>query len=193
MFMKCHEVGSASGYGIADMVACNDLGRIWEERGALDTARWFWERALQVRRDLGALRIGYVRGTMSTGLLAVARVAAQQGDLATTSKLLREGLPLAEQMHEVDTARLMAELLRRTLQTESTQRAAFRPKDGIWHIEFDGTNFHVPDLKGLWHLRELLARPHQPVPALSLVGASIDIPLHTADTGPLLDRQARRQ
>ena len=190
MFMKCHEVGSASGYGIADMVACNDVGRIWEQRGDLDTAREFWERALQLRRDIGALRIGYVHGTMSTALLAVARVAEKQGDLATTSKLLREGLPLAEQMHEVDTARLMAELLRKTSQAESTQRATLRPEEGIWHIEFNGTNVHVPDLKGLWHLRELVARPHQPVPALSLVGASNDNPLPSADTGPMLDRQA---
>ena len=51
----------------------------------------------------------------------------------------------------------------------------------------------MPDLKGLWHLRELLARPHQPVAALSLIGASSDEPLATADTGPVLDREALRQ
>jgi predicted ATPase len=190
MFMKCHEVGRTHGYGIADMVACNDVGRTWEERGVLDAARDFWERALQLRRDLGALRIGYVHGTMSTALLAVARVAEQQGDLATTSKLLREGLPLAEEMREVETARLMAELLRKTTQAESMQRAILRPQDGIWRIEFNGTNLHVPDLKGLWHLRELVARPHQPVPALSLVGATSETPLPSADTGPILDQQA---
>lgn len=193
MFMKCHEVGRTHGYGIADMVACNDIGRTWEERGVLDTARDFWERALQLRRDLGALRIGYVHGTMSTALLAVARVAEQQGDLATTSKLLREGLPLAEEMREVETARLMAELLRKTTQAESMQRAILRPQDGIWRIEFNGTNLHVPDLKGLWHLRELVARPHQPVPALSLIGATSETTLPSADTGPILDQQALMQ
>ena len=193
MFMTCHEVGKAHGYGIADMVACNDVGRTWEARGVLDTAREFWERALQLRRDLGALRIGYVHGTMSTALLAVARVAAQQGDLDTTSKLLREGLPLAEEMREVDTARLMADLLRTTTQAESTQRATLRPQEGIWLVEFNGTNLHVPDLKGLWHLRELVARPHQPVPALSLIGATSRAPLPSADTGPVLDQQALGQ
>ena len=192
-FMECHEISEAQGYGIADVVACNDLGKIWEERGDLDTARWFWERALQIRRDIGALRIGYVHGTMPTALLAVARVAEKQGDLATTSKLLREGLPLAEQMHEVDTARLMADLLRKTSQVESTQRAMLRPEGGTWHIEFGGTNVHVPDLKGLWHLRELLSRPHQQVKALSLVGSSTDEPLDDADTGPMLDREALLQ
>ena len=193
MFMTCHEVGKEHGYGIADMVACNDVGRTWEERGELDTAREFWERALQLRRDLGALRIGYVHGTMSTALLAVARVAEQQGDLETTVKLLREGLPLAEEMREVDTARLMAELLRRTTQAESTQRAILCPQDGIWLVEFNGTSLHVPDLKGLWHLRELVARPHQPVPALSLIGATSQGPLPSADTGPVLEQQALRQ
>jgi hypothetical protein len=68
-----------------------------------------------------------------------------------------------------------------------------RPEGGTWHIDFNGTNVHVPDLKGLWHLRELVARPHQPVPALSLVGASSDEPIPRADTGPMLDREALRQ
>ena len=193
LFMECHELGSTHGYDIAEMVACNDLGKIWEARGVLDTARTFWERALQLRRELGALRIGYVHGTMPTALLAVARVAEKQGDLATTSKLLREGLPLAEEMREADTARLMAELLRKTSHVEPTQRAMLRPEGGTWHIDFNGTNVHVPDLKGLWHLRELVARPHRPVPALSLVGTLSDEPIPSADTGPMLDREALRQ
>jgi hypothetical protein len=188
--MKCHDVGRADGHGILVMVASNDIASTWEHRGDIDLARQFWERALQIRRDLGALRIGYVHGTMSTALLAVARTAEQQGDLATTSKLLREGLPLAEENREVDTARLMTELLMKTTQASSTRRAVLQPSDGIWRIEFNGADVHVPDLKGLWHLRELVARPHQPIPALSLIGASIDIPLPTADTGPVLDQQA---
>jgi predicted ATPase len=192
-FTECHEIGSAHGYRIAEMVACNDLGAIWETRGELDTSRAFWERALQVRRELGALRIGYVHGTMPTALLAVARVAEKQGDLATTSKLLREGIPLAEEMREVETARLMVELLWKTAQVESTQRAMLRPEGGTWHIAFNGTDIHVPDLKGLWHLRELVGRPHQPVPALALIGGSSDEPIPRADTGPVLDREALRQ
>ena len=93
-------------------------------------------------------------------------------------------------MREVDTARLMAELLRKTSQAESTQRATFQPVDGIWHISFNGEDLHVPDLKGFWHLRELMARPHQHVKALSLVGSASDGPLPSADTGPMLDREA---
>lgn len=135
LFEECHEVGSTHGYGIAEMVACNDLGTIWEGRGVLDTARTYWERALQLRRELGALRIGYVHGTMPTNLLAVARVAEKQGDLATTSRLLREGLPLAEAMREAEIARL-TELLRKTSHVEPTQRAMLRPEGGTWHIDF---------------------------------------------------------
>ena len=81
----------------------------------------------------------------------------------------------------------------RLSQAESTNRATLRPEGGTWHIQYNGTDVHMPDLKGLWHLRELLARPHQPVAALSLVGASSDEPLPTADTGPVLDREALRQ
>ena len=86
---------------------------------------------------------------------------------------------------EVDTAREIDELLRRLSQAESTNRATLRPEGGTWHIQYNGTDVHVPDLKGLWHLRELLARPHQPVAALSLV-ASIERRSRSpsADTGP---------
>ena len=87
----------------------------------------------------------------------------------------------------------MVELLQKTSQVEPTQRATLRPEGGVWHIEWGGTNVHVPDLKGLWHLRELVARPHQPVPALSLIGASSDMPIPHDDAGPMLDREALRQ
>jgi predicted ATPase len=193
LFMEMHDLASVGGYGIADMCGCNVLGEIWEARGVLDTSRAFWERALHLRRELGALRIGHVHGTMPTALLAVARVADKQGDLATASKLLREGLPIAEEMREVASARQMAELLRKTSQVEPTQCATLRPEGGVWRIDFNGTNVHVPDLKGLWHLRELVSRPREPVPALALIGASSEEPIPRGDTGPLLDREALRQ
>jgi predicted ATPase len=192
-FTECAELSRTHGYGIAEMVGCNDLGKIFEARGDLDSARTFWDRALHLRRELGALRIGYVHGTMPTALLAVARVAEKQGDVATTSRLLREGLPLAEEMRETDTARLMVELLQKTSRVEPTRRAVLRPEHGTWHIEFGGTSVHAPDLKGFWHIRELVARPHQPVPALSLIGAERNEPVASADAGPMLDRHALRE
>jgi predicted ATPase len=193
LFMEMIDVTSAAGLAIGEMTACNVLGEIWEARGMLDTSRAFWERGLYCRREVGALRIGHVHGTMPTALLAVARVAGKQGDLATASKLLREGLPIAEQMREVATAQQMAELLRKTSQVEPTQRATLRPEGGVWRIDFNGTNVHVPDLKGLWHLRELVSRPREFIPALALIGATSEEPLPRGDTGPLLDREALRQ
>jgi hypothetical protein len=130
---------------------------------------------------------------MASSLVAVARVAAKQGDTATASRLLHDAIPFAEESREVDIARQIDELLRKLSPAEAKNRATFRPDGGTWHIRYDGTDVHVPDLKGLWHLRELLARPHQSVAALSLVGASSDELLPTADTGPVLDREALRQ
>jgi hypothetical protein len=98
-----------------------------------------------------------------------------------------------EEMHDVTTKQQMVELLRKTTQVEPTQRATLRPEDGVWLIEFNDTNVHVPDLKGLWHLRELVSRPREFVPALALMGASSEEPIACGDTGPLLDREAIRQ
>jgi predicted ATPase len=191
--MECYELATSIGTGIGEMICCNDLGELFEARGELVTARRFFDRALQVRQELGAVRMGYVHGSMPSSLLAVARVAEKQGDIATASQLLHDGLPLAEEMREVDTARDIADLLRKISEARSTHRAMLRPDGGTWHIEYNGADFHMADLKGLWHLRELLTRPHQPVSALSLIGASSDEPLAITDTGPLLDREALRQ
>jgi hypothetical protein len=140
-----------------------------------------------------ALPIGDVHGTMPTALLAVARVADKQGDRVTASKLLREGLPLAEEMREVATAQQIVELLRKTSHGEPTQHATLRPEGGVWRIDFNGATVHMQDLKGLWHLRELVSRPHEFVSALALICATSEEAIPCGDTGPLLDREAIRQ
>jgi predicted ATPase len=190
---ECNKLATTLGTGIGEMICCNDLGEVFEARGELDTARSFFDRALKVRHELGAVRMGYVHGSMPSSLLAVARVAEKQGDIATALQLLHDGLPLAEETREVDIARAIADLLRKISQTEATKRAVFRPECGTWHIEFNNANVHAPDLKGFWHLRELVARPHQPIPALALVGASNEATIASADTGPMLDQQALRK
>jgi hypothetical protein len=151
------------------------------------------DRALQVRKELGAVRMGYVHGSMASSLLAVARVAEKQGDVTTASQLLHDAIPFAEESREIDIARQVDELLRKLSQAEVTNRATLRPEGGTWHIQYNDTDVHMPDLKGFWHLRELVARPRQPVTALALVGAASDEPLPTADAGPTLDREALRQ
>lgn len=191
--MECNELATALGTGIGEMICCNDLGELSEARGELDRARRFFDRSLQVRQELGAVRMGHVHGSMASSLLAVARVAEKQGDSTPASQLLHDAAPFAEESREVDIARQIDELLRRLSQAEATNRATLRPEGGTWHIQYNGTDVHMPDLKGFWHLRELLARPRQPVAALSLIGAASEEPLATADTGPVLDREALRQ
>ena len=194
LLMELHELSSSGGYGGAmNMVCTQSLGEIWESRGDLDKARAFWEEALRHRRELGALRNVHVHGSMPTGLLAVARVAAKQGDRDTAVSLLREGLPLAEEHREIETAEAIAELLTTISQSEPVQRATLRPEGGVWRVEYNGAEVHVPDLKGFWHLRELVSRPGEFVTALALVGASADEPMPSSDTGPVLDREALRQ
>ena len=175
------------------MVACNALGEIWDERGVLDESRRFWERALRCRREIDAVNVGHLHGSMPLNLLAIARVAAKQGDLATASKLLREALPIAHEIRDEATARQIAELLAQTSRVEPTASATLRPEGGVWHIAFNGTSVHVPDMKGLWHLRELVSRPRAPVLALSFVAAPSEEPVPVGDAGPMLDREALRQ
>ena len=109
------------------MICCNDLGELFEARGELDTARSFFDRALQVRQELGAVRMGYVHGSMASSLLAVARVAEKQGDIATASHLIHDAMRFAEESREAGIAREIDELLQRTSQVQSVNRAMIRP------------------------------------------------------------------
>ena len=80
------------------MIGCNSLAEIAEGRGDLSGARDLYEEALQLRRELGAGRLGYVHGSLAGSMLSVARVAGAQGDHDTAARHLAEALPLAEQM-----------------------------------------------------------------------------------------------
>ena len=193
VFTECAETSHRLGFRTGEMVASNTLGEIWEERGVLDESRRFWERALRCRRELGAVNLGQLHGSMPQNLLALARVTAKQGELATASKLLREALPIAHEIRDEATARQIAELLSQTSRVEPTASATLRPEGGVWHVAFNGTSVHVPDMKGLWHLRELVSRPRAPVPALSFVAAPSEDPVPVGDAGPMLDREALRQ
>src|SRR6185312_16097228 len=94
---ECNEFCTTHGTGIGEMICCNDLGEVFEARGELDTARMFLDRALHVRRELGAVRMGYVHGSMASSLLAVARAAEKQGDIASASHLLHDAMRFAEE------------------------------------------------------------------------------------------------
>jgi len=190
---ECAAMCERNGCRIAEMCACNTLGEIWEARGALDVSRTYWERALRCRREIDAVNVGYVHGSMPLNLLAIARVAGKQGERATASKLLREALPIAQEIRDPATAQKISELLSQISRVEPTTSATLLAQGGVWHIAFNGASVHVPDFKGLWHLRELVSRPRQPLSALSLMGATSEEPLAVGDAGPLLDREALRQ
>jgi len=192
-FTECAEMSRRLGCFIGEMCTCNVLGEIWEERGVLDTARAQWERAYECRLEIDAVNVGYVHGSTPLNLLAIARVTAKQGDLATASKLLREALPIAEELRDEATAHRITELLKQTSRTELTASATLRPVAGVWHLAFNGKSVHVPDLKGLWHLRELVSRPRESVAALSLLASPSEEPMLVSDAGPMLDREALKQ
>ena len=193
IFTECAEMARRSGIRVVEMVACNAVGEIREERGDLDEARRFWERTLRCRRELDAVDVGHLHGSMPLNLLAIARVAAKQGDLTTASTLLREALPIAHEIRDEATAAQIAELLAHTSRVEPNESATLRPAGGVWHLAFNGKSVHVPDFKGLWHLRELVSRPREAVPALSLFTSPSEEPVAIGDAGPLLDREALRQ
>jgi predicted ATPase len=193
MFRECADVCTRLGTIVAEMVACNSLGEMEEERGDLAASRAFFERALSCRERTGAIDVGYVHGSMPLNLFAVARVAAKQGDLATASKLLRDALPIAQAIRDTATAEKISELLAQTSKTEPTHGATLRPEGSVWHVAWSGTSVHVPDMKGLWHLRELVSRPRESVLALSLIAAPTEDPIPVGDAGPMLDREALRQ
>jgi predicted ATPase len=193
IFTECADLAARSGIRVVEMVSCNAVGEICDERAALDEARLFWERTLRCRREIDAVDVGHLHGSMPLNLLAIARVAAKQGDLPTASKLLREALPIAHEIRDDATARHIATLLEQTTRVEPTQSATLRLEGNVWHIEFDGKSVHVPDMKGLWHLRELVTRPREPVLALSLIAAPTEEAVLISDAGPMLDREALRQ
>jgi predicted ATPase len=193
LFTACVDISHRRGLSVGEMVGCNTLGEIWEERGELDEARRFWERALRSRHEIDAVNVGHIHGSTPLTLLALARIAAKKGELASASKLLREALPIAREIRDEATARQIADLLAQTSRVEPTESATLRPEGGVWHIAFNGKSAHVPDMKGLWHLRELVSRPRTPVLALSLVAAPSEDPVPVGDAGPMLDREALRQ
>jgi tetratricopeptide (TPR) repeat protein len=193
IFTECADMFHHRGIRVGEMVACNSLGEIWEGRAFLGEARRFWERALRCRREIDAVNVGTIHGSIPQNLFALARVTAKQGDLATASKLLREALPIAHEIRDEATAREIAELLAETSRVEPTKSATLRPEGGVWHIAFNGASAHVPDMKGLWHLRELVSRPRTPLPALSLIAAPTEELIPVGDAGPMLDLEALRQ
>jgi tetratricopeptide (TPR) repeat protein len=193
LFTDCGEAARRRGIFAGQIVAFNAVGELWEKLGALEKAREAWELTLRCRREINAVDVGTIHGSMPRNLLALARVAARQGDLAAAASLSREALPIAQELRDEAAVQEIGELLARTVKVEEVRSAMLRPEGGVWHITFAGKSIHVPDMKGLWHLRELVSRPRETVSALSLIAAEAEDPVPVGDAGPLLDREALRQ
>lgn len=110
------------GYGVAEMVGSNTMAEILEAREEYPASRALWERAYQLRCDLGASRMGYVHGSLPGSMLAVARVASKQGEFATASPLLAEALPLAQAMRDDALTKQIEELMARVTAASATAR-----------------------------------------------------------------------
>lgn len=123
LFTECAKVSRRRGLFVGQIVAYNAVGELWEERGELDKAREAWEHTLRCRQAIDAVDVGTIHGSMPRNLLALARVAAKQGALATASKLLREALPIAQEIRDEATFRQIGELLAQTSDSISTSTA----------------------------------------------------------------------
>ena len=99
-------------YAIPEMIGCNSMAEILESRGELEKSRVLWEHAYRLRQDVGASRMGHVHGSLPSAMLAIARVAAKQGDFATASPLLADALPLAQAMRDSAITSQIEELMR---------------------------------------------------------------------------------
>ncbi len=126
LFMQMIVLCAQGRYGVAEMIGCNSMAEILEARGELEKSRALWERAYQLRQDVGASRMGHVHGSLPASMLSVARVAAKQGDFATAAPLLTEALPLAQAMRDTTiTSQIVA--LQQQLATAKSASRNFQP------------------------------------------------------------------
>ncbi|MEH3079337.1 MAG: hypothetical protein PGN11_22250 [Quadrisphaera sp.] len=186
------DLQSAHGSRLELMIAHNSLGELAEHRGDLAAARGHYERGLELRHDLGALRLGYVHGSLPLSLLALARVSRGLGDLERARSCAEEGRTAAARMQDHATAAACAAELER-LAVRAPEASLRRQGTGWvvgWAVGLEAEQAALPDAKGLHHLRALLTTPGRPVAALVLAGAA-DGHAHAAgDAGPVLDQQA---
>ncbi len=70
---------------------------------------------------------------------------------------------------------------------DTADRPVLRWTGELWQVSYHGRTAHLPDVKGLHDLATLLARPHDDVPALDLIGAAAE---QGTAADPVLDRTA---
>jgi hypothetical protein len=113
-------------FSLPEMVGSITMAETLEDRGALRASRALLEHACRLRCDLGASRMGYVHGSTAASMLAIARVAARQGDFAAASPLLTAALPLAQALRDGALTRQIGALLRSLAAPSATARQIVR-------------------------------------------------------------------
>ncbi|WP_131106241.1 ATP-binding protein [Ornithinimicrobium sufpigmenti] len=182
------QIQSEHGSRLELMIGHNSLGELAERRGDHETARDHYARGLELRRNLGAIRLGYAHGSLPLSLLALARVSRALGDADTARTYAQQGHAAAAQMQDQQTVLACARELE--LLDAGPETATLRRQGTGWVVRLGDESTVLADSKGLRHLHTLLTRPEQPVRATTLAGLVDGAEPAGGDAGPLLDRQA---
>lgn len=149
--------------------------------GDLDDADTHFRQALSANRRAGAtLLIAHTRRQHA----AVLRERAADGDEPAAQVMLAEADETYRQLgleHWVTSSRPRAEA------------AVFRRDGEVWAVGYQGLQVQVRDVKGMAVLAMLLGTPGREFPVIDLVAReAAGRPVPSADTGEVIDAQARR-
>ena len=189
-FQRMADIQVEHGSRLELTIAWKSLADIAERTGDHARARGLYLQALDVRRELGASRLGYVHGSLSESLIALARCEIRLGRPLEAQAHLSEALPLAREMHDFGLIDACLALEER-VHAPAVEGEFLRDQEG-WRLRYGSVDIHVPDSKGMRHLSVLLARPGVPISALSLTALTDGNPVEDADAGPVLDGTALR-
>jgi tetratricopeptide (TPR) repeat protein len=169
------------------------LGILASVLGRLEDADGHFAEAVAVEQRLGA-HLSVARSEYDWARVLLA--ADRPGDRERARGLLDQASAIAEAVGSVDLQRRIAALGQPARGGEVSSAGRRIRRDGeTWAIEFDGASFRVQDTKGLRYLALLLARPHESVHVLELVGAGgtgASDGLEGATAGsPVLDERAK--
>lgn len=189
-FEEMAELQRANGIGLVLMIACQSLAEIAEDRGEPREALVLYEEALELRRDLGAARLGNIHGSLPSALVAVARAARASGDRDRALAAAGEALPVAEELRDDETLTEARRILGDADPAWSGPSGAFERRGNVWAVSFDGEEALIADSKGMRQIRELIARPGQEIGAVTLSSAIDGTARDLGDAGEFLDQEA---
>lgn len=187
-YQQMVRIQTAHGSRLELMIGHNSLAELADLRGDRLVARDHYRLGLDLRRNLGALRLGYAHGSLPQALLALARVCRALGEVDDARAHAQEGLVTALQMQDEDTAVACEQELQLV---QAGPPAATLTRQGTgWVVTFGDESTVLAGSKGLQHLRMLVSRAEHPFAATTLAGLVDGAEGPGGDAGPVLDRQA---